>query len=321
MLAVICSGLLIAKSPLKRWTYQIPLVFFGVVNYMRTDSSWGLYSILFVLFAEYLPLRNIMHRIYKMMLIIWCIALLSFIAAYAVGGSYVVVQSIDRVRYAMGFTSPNFAAQYWMSFVFLAYYLYGIFKRKYMICVILMSVLVYVLTDSDALAFLFIIPILDWMEKKDKFSTARKWMTRISFPALAAMTFILVRTKNALYYFLDTYFTGRLSLANVAFQEYPMTWLGQKVELYRGVNDGTDWHFLVVDNAYAYISISFGLVYLLLISYVYFKNRNVSNVRVQACLIMYALAALAENNILSPYMIFPVIMAFNLMRLKTQSKQ
>lgn len=67
----------------------------------------------------------------------------------------------------------------------------------------------------------------------------------------------------------------------------------------------------MVDNAYAYLSIYFGIWYLVLLSVAFVFNRNITNVRVQVCIVMYAFAALAENNILSPYMIFPVLIAFN----------
>lgn len=111
--------------------------------------------------------------------------------------------------------------------------------------------------------------------------------------------------------FLNHLFTGRLYLASLAFSEYNLTWLGQKVEMFRAITIGKDWSFLVVDNAFAYLSIYFGMLYLVLLSIVFVFNKNVTNVRVQVCIIMYALAALAENNILSPYMIFPVLIAFN----------
>lgn len=304
--------LMIDNRKVKEFVYQVPLILFGLINYYKTGNSWGLYSILLVLMGENLPLNEALKSIFKLMLFVLCVNLFSFAWQYVTGATLTSLQTTEHIRYAMGFPSPNFAAQFWSSLVFLYYFLYSkeFTKGKYLI-IIIATFIFYYFTDSDALVFILLIPIFSYLDMSFKFIQIRKLATRFSFLFLWIFTFLLIHTKGILYVFFDQLFTGRLHLASLAFSEYNLTWLGQKVEMFRAITSGEDWSFLVVDNAFAYLSIYFGMFYLVLLSVVFIFNRNISNVRVQLCIIMYALAALAENNILSPYMIFPVLIAFN----------
>lgn len=304
--------LMLHNRKMGKVVYQVPLILFGLINYYKTASSWGLYSILLVLMGENLPLNEALKSIFKLMLFVLCVNLFSFAWQYATGAILTSLQTTEHIRYAMGFPSPNFAAQFWSSLVFLYYFLYSkeFTKGKYLI-IIIATFIFYYFTDSDALVFILLIPIFSYLDMSFKFIQIRKLATRFSFLFLWIFTFLLIQTKGILYVFFNQLFTGRLYLADLAFSEYDFTWLGQKVEMFRGITLGKDWSFLVVDNAYAYLSIYFGIWYLVLLSVAFVFNRNITNVRVQVCIVMYAFAALAENNILSPYMIFPVLIAFN----------
>lgn len=311
--AGLCAILLMSHNrKVVNLVYQVPLILFGLINYYKTDSSWGLYSILLVLMGEDLPLKDALKDIFKLMLFVLCVNLVSFVWQYATGTVLTSLQTTGHIRYAMGFPSPNFAAQFWTSLVFLYYFLRGneIPTKMYLILLI-GTFMFYYFTDSDALAFILLIPIFSYLDKNLKFIQLRKLATRYSFLILWIFTFLLIHIKGILYVFFNQLFTGRLYLADLAFSEYDLTWLGQKVEMFRGITIGKDWSFLVVDNAYAYLSIYFGMLYLVLLCVAFIFNRNITNARVQVCIIMYAFAALAENNILSPYMIFPALIAFN----------
>lgn len=311
--AGLCAILLMSHNrKVVNLVYQVPLILFGLINYYKTDSSWGLYSILLVLMGEDLPLKDALKDIFKLMLFVLCVNLVSFVWQYATGTVLTSLQTTEHVRYSMGFPSPNFAAQFWSSLVFLYYFLYyNVISKKVYLILIIGSFMFYYFTDSDALAFILLIPIFSYLDKNLKFIQLRKLATRYSFLILWIFTFLLIHIKGILYVFFNQLFTGRLYLADLAFSEYDLTWLGQKVEMFRGITIGKDWSFLVVDNAYAYLSIYFGMLYLVLLCVAFIFNRNITNARVQVCIIMYAFAALAENNILSPYMIFPALIAFN----------
>lgn len=311
--AGLCALLLMLHNrKVENLVYQVPLILFGLINYYKTDSSWGLYSILLVLMGEDLPLKDALKDIFKLMLFVLCVNLVSFVWQYATGTVLTSLQTTGHIRYAMGFPSPNFAAQFWTSLVFLYYFLHGdeIPTKMYLI-LIMGTFIFYYFTDSDALVFILLIPIFAYLDKSYKFIQIRKLATRFSFLFLWVFTFLLIHTKGILYVFFNQLFTGRLYLADLAFSEYDFTWLGQKVEMFKGITMGKDWSFLVVDNAYAYLSIYFGISYLVLLSVAFVFNKNITNVRVQVCIVMYAFAALAENNILAPYMIFPALIAFN----------
>lgn len=300
--------LMLDNRKVEEIVYQVPLILFGLINYYKTGSSWGVYSILLVLMGEDLPLKDVLKDILKLMLFVLCVNLVSFVWQYATG----IVQTTGHIRYSMGFPSPNFAAQFWTSLLFLYYFLHEnkIPTRMYLILII-GTFIFYYFTDSDALVFILLIPIFSYLDKNSKLIEIRNLLTRYLFLFLWIFTFSLIHSKGILYVFFNQLFTGRLHLASLAFSEYNLTWLGQKVEMFRAITSGEDWSFLVVDNAFAYLSIYFGMLYLVLLSVVFILNRNISNVRVQLCIVMYALAALAENNILSPYMIFPALIAFN----------
>lgn len=304
--------LMLDNRKVEEFVYQVPLILFGLINYLKTGSSWGLYSILLVLMGEDLPLKDVLKDIFKLMLFVLCVNLVSFMWQYETGTVLTSLQNTEHIRYSLGFLSPNFAAQFWTSLVFLYYFLHDndIPWKMYLILIIGTFMFSF-FTDSDALVFILLIPIFDYLDKKTKLIQIRNFLTRYLFLFLWIFTFLLIHTKGILYVFFNQLFTGRLHLASLAFSEYNLTWFGQKVEMFRAITSGEDWSFLVVDNAFAYLSIYFGMLYLVLLSVIFIFNRNISNVRVQLCIIMYALAALAENNILSPYMIFPALIAFN----------
>lgn len=293
--------------------FHFLLLGFGFYNYLHTNSAWGLYSILIILFSEKKNINHILNVILKLMFFLFCINACVFVFEYLIAPSLLnIIESTDSKRYCLNFLSPNEAARYWIYIVFLWYYVkkeHTFVQWTFVLCI---TILIYKLTDSDTCIFI-IIPLLAEGVRRYKFFQEIGYLSsKFAFLLLAISTYYLIVNPSDLSSMLDEmFFTGRLSLARKALLLYGYTFWGQQVEFYIEIGQGDDWSFLVVDNAYAYMLISSGFIYVILISALMLFFRNRADYKGSICLLLYAAIALAENNILSPTAIFPLVIAYN----------
>lgn len=283
----------------------------ALYNYTKVNDAWILYSYLLVIYSRNLNLKDVIRTYYVYLSFLFAINMLLFIPQY-ISGSALYIETTETRRYLMNFQSPNEAAMTWVTIIF-AYFYTRNFNLLKIIAIVLISFFMYRLTSSDAIWFLAIIPIGFICSKRKKLLQLMNTTAPFAFVFFCIGTFFLIYQKPIWVDYLDkVFFTGRLNLSKLAIEQYGYTWFGQKVDLFTGIGSGNDYQFLVVDNAFAYIAIRTGLFFLVSLCFLFISNPVKDNYKAALSYFFYALFALAENNILNPLFIFPLIIAYNI---------
>ncbi len=325
---MIISGMAIRERyTVSEWIFCSFLVLIGGYTSYVTESKWILYLAILIALGKETDTRSILMIAYKTISVFLLISVSVFIIQ--------VVGSPDRLgtinyngitKYDMNFIGANEAARYWIYWVLSSQCIDT--KRAVSIFnVILMAfgtVFFYLCTRSEALLIVPGILFLKYMERYKKWECLVKRLGGYSFLSIGICSVLILGLKGTgLFALADRFCSGRLSLGIAAFCEYGVTFLGRPpLRFYHWINRGTDNAFrLVVDNAYYMIMIQYGMIYLMIISFIFIKASKKCSYRENICFIVYAIFALAENVIFSPTAIFPVLIAASACWDKGREKQ
>lgn len=296
------------------------LLFLGGYTAYVTESKWVLYLVLLIVLAKDIDTGRLSFLTYRC-LSVFLLFIVGGFAVQLIQFPHMLLKTVsyDHVtRYYMGFISPNESPRYWIYWVLLSEYLdksgqmpSSILKRA---SIILGTVFFYVFTRSDALLLVPGVFFLRYMGRYKKWVRFLVLFGGWSFPLLwSASVFILALKGTGFFALLDNLCSGRLSLGIAAFRMYGATFFGrQPLEFYHWVNAGeSDAFRLFVDNAYHMIMIQHGIIYLLILSFVFIRTSKKCSYGENICFIVYSIFALAENIVFSPTAVFPVIIAAN----------
>lgn len=288
----------------------------GIYTSYLTDSKWTLYCMILIAFSRKTNIKRTIKITYNCMSIFIIISVTIFLFQYIFLPSTLTLHEdyTSVIKYSMTFIGANEAARYWIYWFSLYLYLnsgkpISFFKK---IVLIIITLFFYACTYSDALLLILIMAFLKLMEHKESF---KKLVTKNSgyfFSILWIFSLIILKFEDSfLYNILNKFTTGRLRLGITGFKIYNVSILGQQALEFGFWITNTSIR-LVLDNAYYMIMIQYGIFYLILISFLFIKANKMLDYKSSCCLIMYSIFALAENNILSPTAIFPVLIAANL---------
>lgn len=289
------------------------LIVTGAYTAYLTGSKWMLYSMILIAFAKNIDINRVIYIIYACMSTFLLISVSVFIFQYIFSLPSLMI-SEDMTKYSMTFIGANEAARYWI--FWFALFIYINAEKKISVSkkllVLIGTIFFYIFTGSDALIMIFAISLLKCMENRKSFRKLIQVCAGYSFLIMWFLSLVILRFENSAFFNAVNWFvTGRLSLGIRGFETYGITMFGQSgLEFYYWVNSGPHAPYrLVVDNAYYMTMIQYGTFYLILIAFLFFKAKKNLDYKSACCLLVYSVFSLAENTILSPTAIFPVIIA------------
>ncbi len=301
-----------ARSPKDIWPYLITVAL-GIYNYYLLGSAWILYAILLTIFSRGRDPYHFVKMTFIAMTIIFIINMLVFIMRYNFSPKdLVIVATSTGKKYSMSFSSANEAARYWIYLVFLWYYLKRNIKPIYWIAIGFMSAVMLHYTNSDAIYFIFILFVMHLFRKISIFRQLICKYSRYTFLFFAAASFLLASIRHPLMFWLDSmFFTGRLSQITIALYTYGVSWFGNPIDTFALHSFEGETKTLYLDSGYGFLMIKTGIVYMALVSLIFIFSKTNRSYKLSCAIFLYALMTLAENNILHPTAIFPIVLAFS----------
>lgn len=293
--------------------FYLPILAIGVYNYFLIGSAWILYAILIILFSRGRSIIKFMKMTYKIMLLIFIVNIIVFAFRYIFfPDDLVTVYTEIGKKYSMSFLSANEAARNWIYLVFLWHFLHQKTTIFHWIIIAIISMIMYHFTQSDAIFFILILFLLH------SFRTVliiRKYIcfySRYAFTIFALGSFILAYLRHPLILILDKmFFTGRLSQIVVALNIYGLSWFGNPIDTFSLHTYEEETRPLFLDSGYGFMMIKTGMIFLFLIASVFIFSRTYRSYKLSICTLLYAMMTLAENNMLHPTAIFPIVLAFS----------
>lgn len=291
------------------------LIVIGMYTAYITGSKWMLYSMILISFARKIDIENAMKITYICMSAFLLISVSIFFIQYIFDMSSLAV-SEDGLKYSMTFVGANEAARYWIFWFALFLYINAgkkiLFFKKIM--VLILTAFFYFFTRSDALLMIPAMAVLKCLEHQKLFRRIVMKFAGLSFGIIWLLNLIVLKFEHTHFFeIINNFATGRFRLGLQGIETYGYTIFGQsRAGFFEWINlKGYGSYRLVVDNAYYMIMIQYGVFYLLLITFFGVKAKKRLNYKSACCLVSYSVFALAENVILSPTAIFPVIIAVN----------
>ncbi|MGN0254836.1 MAG: hypothetical protein ACI4D6_02480 [Chordicoccus sp.] len=130
----------------------------------------------------------------------------------------------------------------------------------------------------------------------------------VLFPALAYGYLFLGSTFHALFTVLDTLLTGRLLYGSFGLDQYGLTVLGQPITWAGIVYWKGYWIDQVVfDNAYLYFAVALGIIWLILLSFAFYRVEKYLTVKECILVTIYILFAITENYTVDVVYCFPML--------------
>lgn len=249
--------------------FHIALFLFAIVSYIISGNSDILMSILLVMLAWKMNIDNILCEVFEIRFIVFaCVIMLAFIGILDKG----VIADISANKGVMlGYGHANTFAGAAGILIFL---MFAINRRNirniHIFIAIIADILVFYFSRSrTALLLITFAIIFVWLHKhSDRFSSGIRRISLYVLPVLLIVLFVLIklRTESILPRFVDIVdwlMNGRILLASMNLRYYPITVLGQKVDLTIIASQNK---YFALDNGYTYILIHYGIVGLAIIT-------------------------------------------------------
>lgn len=292
------------------------LILCGIYTAYITGSKWTLYSMILIAFARKIDIERTIKIVYYCMSLFLIISVGIFLLQYIFRLSTLIV-SEDGLKYNMTFVGANEAARYWI--FWFALFLYVNAEQKILlykkVIIFFITLFFYYFTRSDALVMILAMALLRYFEKWKPLNKIIEKFAGYSFGIMWAFSIVMLKLEDTrLFNVLNNFATGRFRLGKRGLEMYGPSVLGQAgLEFFNWINSDVHGSYrLVIDNAFYMIMIQYGVFYLILITYLFIKARKRIDYKTACCLISYSVFSLAENVILSPTAIFPVIIAANM---------
>lgn len=319
LISVILAYIIVIKDKytlIKILILSILIIAVGYTSYV-TKNNWILYSMILISLSHNINIDKLIKIEFNYMTLFIIITLIIFLFQLIFVPDIVNItyNGISK-KYSMGFIGANEAARYWIYWTLLFEYINFENKVSYLknIVIFFITIFFYIFTGSDALFMIVFIFIFKSLRNIRCFRKFIEKFSGYSFGFFWLLSVLLLKIPGkVIFKFLDIIFTGRLNLGIRAINTYGITFIGQGgLEFYHWVEESINTGYrLVVDNAYYMIMIQYGIIYLIIITYIFYKSIGKCDYKTNVCLIIYSIFALAENTILSPTAVFPVIIAMN----------
>jgi len=193
------------------------------------------------------------------------------------------VRTGGKIRYALGYTYSTFSSNYFFHVtIFYLYLRKHIIKYVELIALFLINLYLYSLTDTRAVFYYSTAAIIVCLFLKVfKIKTYSLFLNKYSMLFSAIIAGVLswsYRYRLPILEQLNLILTGRLRLGSAAFNNFDITFFGQKIRWIFEQNMFSELTYNYVDSSYLNILFRFGIIILLLILVGYYivGSKNLS---------------------------------------------
>ena len=257
------------KYTSKILVFHIALYAFAIISYIISGNSDILMSILLVMLAWKMNIDNILREVFEIRFIVFAFVII--LALIGILDKGVIADISANKGVMLGYGHANTFAGTAGILIFL---MFAINRRNirniHIFIAIIADVLVFYFSRSrTALLLITFAIIFVWIHKHSyRFSSGIRKISLYVLPVLLIALFVLIklRTENILPRFVDGvdwFMNGRIFLASMNLRYYPITVLGQKVDLTIIASQNK---YFALDNGYTYILIHYGIVGLAIIT-------------------------------------------------------
>lgn len=221
------------------------------------------------------------------------------------------------IRYHFGMGHPNRFSVYLFNLILLWLFLNFKYITKSNLLVIFgISMISYVFTKTrtNFITLTVLLVLMVIIERISENTDISKIVCRISMfiiPVMAFLTYVCVQMYmkgNAAAYAVDSILSGRIRLGAYAFQKYGFSFLGQAVTNEISYNKEWNLSYFTFDNAYTFLMVSQGFIWLILIIFLVILLSKKSDMRIHYAVIAWALYGITEVHGLNGYMCFPILL-------------
>ncbi|MCR5753637.1 MAG: hypothetical protein K6G30_02325 [Acetatifactor sp.] len=318
-------GLMIWKYMLqtyKKWQAVAAVIVGSMSIYtcFYKDYYFILFSFVLIFGMQNIKLEQTVKKVAIVKSSILAIHALYTLALYLVMPALVpIVIRKGVVRYAMFLGHPNTFSMYllWNTFEYLYVY-YEKLNKKMVLLLWGVNVLFYQFTDSNTSLWIssavYIIVLVEKLSKYDLTKVIRM-TSRVLFGIFGTFFWFLTAFYThfsgamlRVYTWLDKGFTGRLKYGAFAYSLDGLTFLGNnrryaEKNYWRGI-----WIDKVIfDNAYIWLLVSYGTIYLIMIAVVFFIYGKRFTKKEALLIVAYSGYAVMENYIVNAAICFPIL--------------
>lgn len=297
------------------------LLIYGVItsislfSVIKTGNYGFLITIIVCLAIREKKIDDFLNYVFKYQLVFFVFH--TFIAiALASVGVIPMVKVIGGVeRFSFGFSHPNTFSAYLFNLLILwAWNNYDRIRTKHIIGIMTISTIAVYLTKTRTTFLLVVIfCVLLVASKKARIlqkacSTVAKYIVPIC-TGLTLLCVYLYLTGNKLVTYVDELLTGRIKLGAYGLTHYGYTFWGQYVEKANiAWEQGWGLYKFTFDNLYTCLAINQGILWIIVVSVLFFLLAKKKDNKVNVFLITWALYGITEVHGLNGFLCFPVFL-------------
>lgn len=269
---VLCN----AKYKKKEIVYIVMFGILMIIIYINSNILYLVTNIIALALLRDIELDKILTKMFYTKIILALILIMLLLLGIIHNETiYRITDNGENIiRNCLGFIHPNTA--FWNFFTIVALYVY--YKRNNMnkidyLSIIIISGIMYKLTNSrTGIYCVFLLLILVFISNNftklfNLFFIKRSIIYSFSILTLISIipSFLYAKTNIELFKIINEITSGRVYLGSILYKEYSISWFGTYIELV------TDTSRLTIDNGFVYMSVVFGIVFMVMMSILYIK--------------------------------------------------
>ena len=310
-------NILIKRYKIKTTLVYLLLIGLTLYNSLVTGNNALMITVITCLAAKDCDMENFIKFIFDMEAFFFVIHTLCSYIAYCLGWISISQNIGGVLRYDWGMKHPNmFAAIAFNILIMWIWLNWRKIKGHHLFTMVVIAFVIYAFckTRTSLLVMLSIISILLFRGLGRKFD---KWIGRIAaviIPvlAMAMVVFIFLYLRgNLIAVQLNRLLNARISLAAYAFVKYGFSFFGQDMSLlYTNTVWDPIWQLsaFTFDCLYSYMLINQGIIWLIVLTFLFSKLAKRKNVRDNVAIIAWALYGVTEVQGLNCFSCMPIIL-------------
>lgn len=253
----------------------------GWLSFKLSNDNVFLIAVLCLVAAQVIDFRKFVRLDICLRTMIFLIVLLS--NKFNIITDTVMYRDSGVDRTAFGFLQPNTAGALILSII-LEYLILRYSKMKWFdyTFIVLVGFVTFYTTNSRSSVVGIMLSVIITVFTKSKLQKQLKdkikFLVGNLFFISAIISYLAVRyykTDNFFWYGIDKLFSGRVHLIQYFVDKYPITFVGQKIQMADG-NNLRNTYFLVMDNSYISILLKYGIMSLIFLGAIYyFSTKNI----------------------------------------------
>ena len=319
ILAIILVTIINAQLKLSEFFILSFMVIIGILIYIRLGRMLFLYLTIILVFSEGKDLDKIGYLMLKILGGIFGFNLLCTIYFFLFDrGSLYIRIALQETRPQLDLSCgghPNHAACFFVLLICIISYLY--WERisvRYWMIISMLTIIIYYLIGSDAVFATFLLFAIWLIRNNVQFIYIFRKFIKFGIPIILVISLIFLWAQyipggTVMANWLNDISSGRFQLSVEAINRYPITFLGANTEFGHIEIGFNDSQYIYADNAYVYMLINSGIIYLILLTGILLQSADWLESKSVAVLVVYLCYGLAESNILSFNCLFPILVA------------